>query len=92
MMKFCKLGLIERAGRHTIRILNVGELRKRSPLAPLLSAVFEKTLGERGVCLDRRMEGNASITVDRESLAIIRRSVIAPVRLNPTATLSGRNT
>jgi CRP/FNR family transcriptional regulator, anaerobic regulatory protein len=96
MMKFCKLGLIERAGRHTIRILNVGELRKRSPLAPLLSTVFEKTLGEHGVCLDRRMEGNASInasiTAGRENFALIRRNVIAPVRLIPTATLSGRST
>jgi CRP/FNR family transcriptional regulator, anaerobic regulatory protein len=57
MMKFCNLGLIERAGRHAIRILNVDELRKKSPLAPLLSAVFEKGLGQHGGCFGRRVEG-----------------------------------
>jgi CRP/FNR family transcriptional regulator, anaerobic regulatory protein len=91
MMKFCKLGLIERAGRHTVRIRNVDELRKRSPLAPLLSAVFEKDLGKHGVCLGGRVEGSASITDGRESFAITRRRVIAPVRLIPKATLSGGN-
>ena len=94
MMKFCNLGLIERAGRHTIRILNVEELRKRSPLAPLLSAVFEKGLGQHGVCFDRGVEMNATIASGQGTLTIIRRSVTAMVRSFPPGTLqqgSGRN-
>jgi CRP/FNR family transcriptional regulator, anaerobic regulatory protein len=63
MMKFSSLGLIERAGRHSIRILDVDELRKRSPLAPLLSAVFEKGLCQRGGGLRPSLERNASIWI-----------------------------
>jgi CRP/FNR family transcriptional regulator, anaerobic regulatory protein len=91
MMKFCKLGLIERAGRHTICILNIDELRKRSPLAPLLSATFEKGLAQPETCFDRRVERDTSVTTNIDSFAIIRRSVIAPVPPLPAATLSGRN-
>jgi len=91
MMKFCNLGLIERAGRHAIRILNIDGLRKRSPLAPLLSAVFEKGLGQPEVCFGLRVEGNASMTANRDSFAIIRRRVTALVSPIPAATLSGRN-
>jgi CRP-like cAMP-binding protein len=42
MMKFSALGLIERASRHAVRILDLEGLRKRTPLAPLLSTVFQK--------------------------------------------------
>ena len=42
MMRFRALGLIERATRHAIRVIDLDGLRKKSPLAPLLSAVFEK--------------------------------------------------
>jgi hypothetical protein len=45
----------------------VDELRKKSPLAPLLWAVFEKGVGQHGACFDRRAEGSASITADRDS-------------------------
>jgi CRP/FNR family transcriptional regulator, anaerobic regulatory protein len=62
MMKFSSLGLIERADRHAIRILNVDELRKRSPLAPLLSAVFEKGFCQRGA-LRPSMERNAPLWI-----------------------------
>jgi len=40
MMKFCDSGLIERESRHAIRILDLEALKKKSPLATLLSAVF----------------------------------------------------
>ena len=42
MMRFCDCGLIERESRHAIRVLDLDALRKKSPLASLLSAVFEK--------------------------------------------------
>jgi CRP/FNR family transcriptional regulator, anaerobic regulatory protein len=87
MMKFCNLGLIERAGRHALRILNVDELRKRSPLAPLLSAVFEKEPSEHGVCFDRGVERNAPIPSGHGTLAVVRRSVTAMVRSFPPGTL-----
>jgi CRP/FNR family transcriptional regulator len=90
IMKFSNLGMIERTGRHAIRILNIDELRKTSPLAPLLSATFEKGLAQPEICFDRRVEGDTSVTANSDSFAIIRRSVIAPVRPIPAATLSGR--
>jgi CRP/FNR family transcriptional regulator, anaerobic regulatory protein len=42
MMKFCDSRLIERESRHAIRIIDLEALKKISPLAPLLSAVFMK--------------------------------------------------
>jgi len=41
MMRFRALGLIDRTSRHAVRVLDLEGLRKQSPLAPLLSAVFE---------------------------------------------------
>ena len=41
MMRFTMLGLIERANRHAVRIIDIDKLRKASPIAALLSAVFE---------------------------------------------------
>jgi CRP-like cAMP-binding protein len=40
MMKFCDSGLIERESRHAIRVLDLEALKKKSPLATLLSSVF----------------------------------------------------
>jgi CRP-like cAMP-binding protein len=40
MMKFCANGLIERESRHVIRVLDLESLKKKSPLATLLSSVF----------------------------------------------------
>ena len=54
MMKFCNLGLIKRASRHAIRILDVEALRKKSPLAPLLSAAFERGIAQN--LIHRRAE------------------------------------
>src|ERR1700680_426656 len=42
MMKFCDSGLIERESRHAIRVMDIDALKRKSPLASLLSAVFEK--------------------------------------------------
>jgi hypothetical protein len=42
MMRFCDCGLIERESRHWIRVIDVDALKKRSPFASLLSAMFEK--------------------------------------------------
>ncbi len=43
MMRFCDCGLIERESRRAVCVINLDALRKRSPLASLLSAVFEKS-------------------------------------------------
>lgn len=42
MMKFCDCGLIERESRHAIRIIDLGALKKKSPLSTLISAIFIK--------------------------------------------------
>lgn len=42
MMRMRDLGLVERESRHAVRVIDLDALRKKSPLAPLLSAVFEK--------------------------------------------------
>jgi CRP/FNR family transcriptional regulator len=64
MMKLCDSGLIERESRHAIRVMDIDALKKKSPLASLLSAVFEK-----GRCppeknsAGRYSEGNAGMPV-----------------------------
>ena len=58
MMKFCDSGLIERESRHAIRIIDLEALKKISPLATLLSAVFMKDDGrpEIAALAARRIE------------------------------------
>jgi CRP/FNR family transcriptional regulator, anaerobic regulatory protein len=58
MMKFCDSGLIERESRHAIRIINLEALKKISPLATLLSAVFMNDDGrpENTTLAARRIE------------------------------------
>jgi CRP/FNR family transcriptional regulator len=48
MMRFRALGLIERAGRHAVRVIDLDGLRKKSPLAPLLAALLEKGSSQFG--------------------------------------------
>jgi len=43
MMKFCDRGLIERESRHAIRVVDLDALKKRSPIASLMSEVFERS-------------------------------------------------
>ena len=52
MMRFCDCGLIERESRHAIRVIDLDALRRKSPLASLLSAVFEKETCRQGSALD----------------------------------------
>jgi CRP/FNR family transcriptional regulator len=42
MMRFCDSGLLERENRHAVRVVDLDALKKKSPLASLLSAVLEK--------------------------------------------------
>ena len=42
MMRLCDCGIIERISRHAIRVVDLDGLRRKSPLAPFLSAMFEK--------------------------------------------------
>ena len=46
MMRFCDSGLIERVGRHVIRITNFDALKQKSPISPLLADIFLKKDGE----------------------------------------------
>ncbi|MBR0842118.1 Crp/Fnr family transcriptional regulator [Bradyrhizobium liaoningense] len=56
MMRFCESGLIERESRHAIRVLDVDALKKKSPLASLLSAMFEKRAGREEFGCERHAE------------------------------------
>jgi CRP/FNR family transcriptional regulator, anaerobic regulatory protein len=55
MMRLCDCGLIERESRHAIRVIDLDALRKKSPLASLLSAVFEK-----GICRQENSFGRCT--------------------------------
>jgi CRP/FNR family transcriptional regulator, anaerobic regulatory protein len=49
----CDSGLIERESRHVIRVMDIDALRKKSPLASLLSAVSEKGRDRQEISLGR---------------------------------------
>jgi CRP/FNR family transcriptional regulator, anaerobic regulatory protein len=70
MMKFCDSGLIERESRHAIRVMDIDALKRKSPLASLLSAVFEKGRCPQENSFGRYPEGNASMPV-HENHAVI---------------------
>jgi len=61
MMRFCDRGLLERENRHAIRVIDLDALRRKSPLASLLSAVFERERCQRQVFAERYAERNASM-------------------------------
>jgi CRP-like cAMP-binding protein len=61
MMRFCESGLLARENRHAIRVVDLGALKKKSPLASLLSAVFEKGNSRRQVSNECHEEEKASI-------------------------------
>jgi CRP/FNR family transcriptional regulator, anaerobic regulatory protein len=71
MMRFCDCGLIERESRHAIRVTNLDALRKKSPLASLLSAVFEKGGCPQEIRLGRCAEGHASMPSVHENHDVI---------------------
>jgi CRP/FNR family transcriptional regulator, anaerobic regulatory protein len=71
MMRFCDCGLIERESRHAIRVNNLDALRKRSPLASLLSAVFEKGSCRQEISCGGYAERKASIRSVNENLCVI---------------------
>lgn len=61
MMRFCDSGLLERENRHAIRVIDLGALKKKSPLTSVLSAVFEKASCWRQVNARRYAERSASM-------------------------------
>jgi CRP/FNR family transcriptional regulator len=61
MMRFCDRGLLERENRHAIRVIDLDALRRKSPLASLLSAVFERERCQRQVFAERYAERNPSM-------------------------------
>jgi CRP/FNR family transcriptional regulator len=71
MMRFCDCGLIERESRHAIRVIDLDALRKRSPLAALLSAVFEKGGCRREISSGRCAERKASMPSGHENHGVI---------------------
>jgi CRP/FNR family transcriptional regulator, anaerobic regulatory protein len=66
MMRFCDSGLIERESRHSIRVVNIDALKKKSPLASLLSAMFEKRAGWQEWGLGRQAEARPSAPADED--------------------------
>ena len=77
MMRFCDCGLIERESRHAIRVIDLDGLRKKSPLASLLSAVFEKRNCRQQVSPGLYAEKGASICSVRENHSLIASVVTA---------------
>ena len=71
MMRLCDCGLIERESRHAIRVIDLDALRKRSPLAALLSAVFEKGGCRREISSGRCAERKASMPSGHENHGVI---------------------
>jgi CRP/FNR family transcriptional regulator len=71
MMRFCDCGLIERESRHAIRVIDLDALRKKSPLASLLSAAFEKESCRQEISFGRYAEGRASMPSVQEDLCVV---------------------
>jgi CRP-like cAMP-binding protein len=71
MMRFCDCGLIQRKSRHDIRVIDLEALRKKSPLASLLSAVFEKGSRRQEIRLGRYAERSASMPPARKNDGVI---------------------
>ena len=94
MMRLCDSGLIERHSRHSLRVLDLESLKKRSPLAPLLSSVFERRGGRHEVFCSGPCEGNAAAPSGDEDHGFIP-LVVSASRLprtspkNPYAARSG---
>jgi CRP/FNR family transcriptional regulator len=77
MMRFCDGGLIERESRHAIRIIDLDALRSKSPLASLLSAVFEKPGCQREIGFGRYAERSAPVASLDENHGVISSLVTA---------------
>jgi CRP-like cAMP-binding protein len=71
MMRFCDCGLIERESRHAIRVIDIDALRKKSPLASLLSAIFEKRSCRQDIRFGRCAESPASMPSIHENNGVI---------------------
>ena len=70
MMRLCDSGLIERHSRHALRVIDLEALRRRSPLASLLSAVFERRDGQESGSASC-VEGSASVPSKHEDHGLI---------------------
>lgn len=71
MMRFCDCGLIERQSRHAIRVVDLDELSKKSPISSLLFAVFMTKMPTQEVRLGLTTETSAffpSISANRSTL------------------------
>jgi CRP/FNR family transcriptional regulator len=84
MMRFCDWGLIERESRHAIRVIDLDGLRKKSPLASLLSAVFEKRSCRQEISLGRYAERSASMRSVHENHGLIP-SVVTTAPFSPSS-------
>jgi CRP/FNR family transcriptional regulator, anaerobic regulatory protein len=89
MMRFCDCGLIERESRHAIRVTDLDALRKKSPLASLLSAVFEKGSGRQETSFGPDAERNACMPSVRESNGVIPSAVTTGSLSRSSATRGG---
>jgi CRP/FNR family transcriptional regulator len=70
MMRLCDSGVIQRQSRHAIRVVDLDGLRKKSPLASLLSAVFEKGSCRQEISVGHYAE-NAALSSVQEKNGVI---------------------
>ena len=88
MVRFCDCGLIERKSRHAIRVIDLDALRKKSPLASLLSAVFEKESRRQEISFGRYAERDASMPSVHENHGVIP-SAVTTVPISRSSALRG---
>ena len=89
MMRFCDDGLIERESRHAIRVIDIDALRKKSPLASLLSAVFERGLYRQEISFGRYAERSAAVAAVQPGHGIIPPAVTANILSGSSASRVG---
>ena len=88
MMRLCDCGVIERVSRHAVRVIDLDALRKKSPLASLLSAVFEKGSYRQKISSGRYAERKASMPSVHENQGIVP-AVVTTSLLSPSTASRG---
>jgi CRP/FNR family transcriptional regulator len=63
MMRLCDSGIIKRVSRHAIRVIDFDALRKKSPLASLLSEMLEKQSGKPEMGIEPDPPGSLSMSL-----------------------------
>jgi CRP/FNR family transcriptional regulator, anaerobic regulatory protein len=81
MMRLCEAGIIERISRHAIRVVDLDALRRRSPLAPMLSALLERNCKQANGAEARLKRSASGPALPDEHLTIRSAAGIGPPSL-----------